>query len=275
MRIWLNEQPKEIAAGTTLAQLRAAVQPGADVLICNGFPVQPERPLADGDRVVLIQRGRLPDADELEALLVARHTPGVHQKLKRAAVGIAGLGGLGSPVAIALARSGIGRLVLVDFDVVEPSNLNRQQYFMDQLGLPKTVALRETLSRINPYVEVECHILRLTAERVPEIFGAVDVLVEAFDDPAAKAMLTETFLTRCPGRPLVAASGVAGHGPANSITTRRMLQQLYLIGDGQSAAAPGQGLMAPRVGVAAHHQANAVLRLLLGQNPEQDQACST
>jgi sulfur carrier protein ThiS adenylyltransferase len=275
MRIWLNEQPKEVAAGTTLAQLRAAVQPGADVLICNGFPVQPEQPLADGDRVVFIQRGRLPDADELEALLVARHTPGVHQKLKRAAVGIAGLGGLGSPVAIALARSGIGRLVLVDFDVVEPSNLNRQQYFMDQLGLPKTVALRETLGRINPYVEVECHLLRLTAEQVPEIFGAVDVLVEAFDDPAAKAMLTETFLSRCPGRPLVAASGVAGHGPANSITTRRMLQQLYLVGDGQSAAAPGQGLMAPRVGVAAHHQANAVLRLLLGQNPEQDQACST
>lgn len=110
---------------------------------------------------------------------------------------------------------------------------------------------------------------------MPEIFGEVDVLVEAFDDPAAKAMLTETFLSRCPGRPLVAASGVAGHGPANRITTRRTLQQLYLIGDGRSAAAPGQGLMAPRVGVAAHHQANAVLRLLLGQNPEQDQACST
>jgi sulfur carrier protein ThiS adenylyltransferase len=267
MNIWLNEQPHQLPQGTTLWQLRATHKPEADVLIVNGHPAAQDRPLADGDRVVLIRRGERPSPEELEALLTARHTPGVHQRLKRAAVGIAGVGGLGSPVAIALARSGIGTLVLADFDLVEPSNLNRQQYFVDQIGLPKVEALAATLARIHPGVVIETHALRLTRDNIPALFAAVDVMVEAFDDPAAKAMLTETWLQHFPARPLVAASGVAGCGPANSIVTRRALGNLYLVGDGETAAAPGTGLMAPRVGVAAHHQANAVLQLLLGQIP--------
>jgi sulfur carrier protein ThiS adenylyltransferase len=267
MQIVLNEQPLEITPDTRLRQLRDRVQPDADVLIRNGHAESGDPLLAEGDILVFIERGRIPTADELEAQLVARHSPGVHKRLKQATVGIAGLGGLGSPIAVALARCGIGRLILADFDIVEPSNLNRQQYFVDQLGLPKAQALKDTLARINPYVTVEAHVLRLTPDNVSELFSEVDVQVEAFDAAEQKAMLVETFLSQCPGKPLVAGSGMAGFGPSNSIVTRRAAGNLYLVGDGETAAAPGTGLMAPRVGVAAHHQANAVLRLLLGEEP--------
>ena len=267
MDIRLNEQPLTVANGTTLFALRERFRPAADLLIHNGHPAQDDRPLSPGDRVVLIRRGEVPSPEELEGLLAARHTPGVHERLRRAVVGIAGAGGLGSTVAVALARSGIGRLVVADYDVVEPSNLNRQQYFVDQIGLPKVEALRENLLRINPYVQVSAFCGRLTPENVPTLFAAVDVLVEAFDAADQKAMLVESFLSSRPGVPLVAASGMAGCGPANTVTTRRIGRSLYLVGDGETAARPGEGLMAPRVGVAAHHQANAVLQLLLGETP--------
>lgn len=268
MRIQLNEQWTEVAAGTTLDALRQQFKPEADVVIRNGFPATADQVPAEGDCIVLIRRGEQPSAAELEALLVARHTPGVHSRIKAACVGIAGVGGLGSAVAVALARCGVGCLIVADFDLVEPSNLNRQQYFVDQIGLPKVEALRQNLARINPYVQVVPRHLRLTPDNIPELFGDVDVLVEAFDAADQKAMLAAAFLGRCPGKPLVAASGLAGYGPSNSVTTRVVGRNFYLVGDLESAARPGEGLMAPRVGIAAHHQANAVLRLLLGETPE-------
>lgn len=267
MRIFVNEQAVEIEPGTGSAEVRRRFKPDADLVIRNGFPLESDRPLEEDDRLVLIRRGEHPAPEELEALLVARHTPGVHARLKRAIVGIAGVGGLGSAIAVALTRSGVGQLIVADFDLVEPSNLNRQQYFVDQIGLPKVEALRENLARINPYVKVSVFQGRLTAENIPQLFAGVDVMVEAFDRAEQKAMLVETFLAQFPVKPLVAASGMAGYGPSNTIVTRRAGSRLILVGDGTTAAAPGQGLMAPRVGIAAHHQANAVLRLLLGEEP--------
>ena len=268
MNIRINEQHTSLPPGTTLFEARSRCKPEADVLIVNGFPAADDQPLHDGDRVVLIRRGEQPSATELEALMAARHTPGVHERVKQACVGIAGAGGLGSSVAVALARIGIGRLILADFDVVEPSNLNRQQYFVDQIGQPKVEALRDNLARINPYVEVEIFNARLTSENIAAVFADAQILVEAFDAAAQKAMLAETFRHHYPDRPLVVASGLAGYQPSNTIMTRRISPQLVLVGDGHSAARPGEGLMAPRVGIAAHHQANAVLRLLLGETPE-------
>jgi sulfur carrier protein ThiS adenylyltransferase len=267
VKILVAEREREVPEGTTLFELKARLKPDADVIVCNGAPAGDDRELAEGDRVVFIRRGEAPSEEELEALMVARHTPGVHEKVRRATVGIAGLGGLGSAVAVALARLGVGRLVLVDFDVVEPSNLNRQQYFVDQLGLAKSRALSQNLARINPYVRLTTSQLRLTAENVPEVFAEVDVLVEAFDRADQKAMLMESFATAFPERPVVMASGLAGHGPGGAIGVRRLGKCVYVIGDLESAAQPGRGLMAPRVGIAAHMQANAVLRLLLGEEP--------
>ena len=268
MQIKVNEQNHTVEADETAGALRDHIKADADLIIINGFPAAAENVLNNGDRVVLIRRGEVPGADELDALLTARHTPGVHEAVKGATIGIAGAGGLGSAVAIALARTGVGHLIIADFDIVEPSNLNRQQYFVDQVGLPKVYALRDTLARINPHVRVTaCH-LRLNPSNIGEVFGHAQVLVEAFDLAEQKVMLIETFAARFPDRPMITGSGMAGFGPANTISTHQVARNLYLCGDGSTAAAPGTGLMAPRVGVAAHHQANAVLRLLLGEAPE-------
>jgi sulfur carrier protein ThiS adenylyltransferase len=264
IKIRLNERPVELPQGTRLQDVLHARAPEADITILNGFPTTDDVALSDGDAVVFIRRGVVPGPDELEALLVARHGPHVHAKLKRGQVGVAGCGGLGSTVAVALARSGVGRLVLVDFDVVEPSNLNRQQYFVDQIGLPKVEALAANLARINPYLATVCYQMRLGPGDVARVFGGCDVVAECFDNPAAKADLALAMRRLLPDVPLVAVSGIAGHGPASDIVSRRVLGNHFLVGDGVSAAQPGQGLLAPRVTVAAGHQANIVLRLLLG-----------
>jgi len=265
MNIRINEKPAVAAIGTTLEELAHLHKPGADVRIVNGFPAPDATVLQEGDEVCLITRGEVPAADELECLMAARHTPGVHARLKGARVGIAGVGGLGSAVAVSLARVGVGTLVIADFDVVEPSNLNRQQYFIDQLGCLKVKALAENLARINPYVTVDSHPVLLAPETIPAVFSGCSVIVEAFDRADMKAMLTQTVLEQMPHTILVAASGLAGFGPNNAIVTRRAATRLYLVGDGRSEAQPGNGLMAPRVGIAAGHQANQVVRILLGE----------
>jgi sulfur carrier protein ThiS adenylyltransferase len=264
MKIKVNERATDVPAGTTLAGARRLCKPDADVVILNGGPAREEHPLSEGDEVVLIRRGETPSREELEALMVARHTPGVHARVKQASVGIAGLGGLGSAIAVALARVGLGRLVLADFDVVEPSNLNRQQYFIDQIGQLKTEALAANLRRINPYVTCEIHSVRLTPENIPAIFGSVNVMVEAFDRADQKVMLLGAFARARPDTPLVSASGLAGYGPESSVGVRKVGRNVYVVGDLVTAAGPGTGLMAPRVGVAASMQANLTLRLLLG-----------
>lgn len=261
--ILVNEQPYHFKVGLTVRSLAEDLKPSADLFIVNGFPVSAETLLADEDSCWLIRRGEMPAAEEIERLLYARHTPGVHDKIKKSSVGIMGLGGLGSMVAFALARIGVGRLLLVDFDVVDPSNLNRQNYFVDQVGLNKTEALRANLSRVNPYLRVETIDTVLTEQSIPTIFAKVDVLAECFDSAEMKAAALRCALTALKGKPFVGASGVAGYGDNNLIITSRIREGVYLVGDRETAARPGEGLMAPRVGIAAHHQANQILRLLL------------
>jgi len=266
MKLCLNEHEIELTERLSIGEIAEKYKPGADLLIMNGFPVASDVCPGDGDALFFIKRGEIPTSEELEATMAARHTPGVHQKLKKAIVGIAGVGGLGSAVAVALARVGVGELIIADFDLVEPSNLNRQQYFVDQIGLPKVEALTANLARINPYVSVTPHIIKLEPGNVVPLFSGCSIVVEAFDRADMKAMLVETVLSRMPETAVVAASGMAGYGSGNSIVTRKISNKLYLIGDGTSAAEPGNGLMAPRVGVAASHQANQVIRLLLGED---------
>jgi sulfur carrier protein ThiS adenylyltransferase len=265
LNILLNEIPIVIESGLTLGAVADRYRAGADVLILNGCPAPADSVLQEGDELYLIRRGEVPTREELEGLMAARHTPGVHARLKQASVGIAGVGGLGSSVAVALARVGVGRLVIADFDVVEPSNLNRQQYFIDQIGLYKVEALASNLQRINPYVTVEAHTVLLEPDNISDVFSDCRIIVEAFDRADMKAMLVNHVLESMPQVAVVAASGLAGYGSNNSITTRKVTDRLYLVGDTVSEAAPGNGLMAPRVGIAAHHQANQVIRLLLGE----------
>lgn len=202
--------------------------------------------------------------EELHAALVERHGADIQQKLDHATVGIAGLGGLGSNIAVHLARLGVGRLVLVDFDTVEISNLNRQHYTMKDIGIPKTLALLEQLEAINPYLQYEPHTERVIPANAAPLFADCDVVCEAFDRADQKAMLIETLLERLPDTPIVSGSGMAGCGSANLMHTERCFGRLYVCGDGTSDIADGIGLMAPRVAVCAAQQATMVLRLLLG-----------
>ena len=264
-KIKINEKETSVLTGTTLFHLKNQFQPDADVVIYNGFPATSDLPLKEEDEIVFIKKGEIPSPEEFECLMMARHTPGIHQKIRKSVVGIAGLGGLGSAVAIALARIGVGRLILVDFDVVEPSNLNRQQYFIHQIGMPKVEALQENLSKINPYVRVQTYNEKLDRKNVEKIFEEAEVVVEAFDRADEKAMLINTVSEKMPDKYIVAASGVAGYGENNEIKTVRFSSRIFIVGDHKTAAQPGVGLMAPRVGIVAHHQANVVLRVLLGE----------
>jgi sulfur carrier protein ThiS adenylyltransferase len=265
IKIKLNEKEISIPYPITLFQLKDKFKPDADIIIFNGFPIQSDYTLKDGDEVVLIKKGEKPSPEEFEALMIARHTPGIHNKIKKSVVGIAGLGGLGSTVAVALTRVGIGKLILVDFDIVDPSNLNRQQYFIDQIGMPKVYALKETLLKINPYIKIDTYNEKLNSSNIERIFKYADVIVEAFDRAEEKAMLINAISEKLPDKYIVAASGVAGFGDNNEIKTIRFSSKIFIIGDQKTEARPGVGLMAPRVGIAAHHQANQVLRILLGE----------
>lgn len=263
MNIFINERESSVPYSSTVGHVRDSIKPDADVLIVNGFPAEEDFVLKEGDRLVLIKRGEIPAADELEALLMARHTPGIYDKIKKATVGVAGLGGLGSAVAIALTRMGLGTLILVDFDVVEPSNLNRQQFTIDQIGTPKTEAIKTILEKINPLVKVKTFREVLNRDNVPDLFKSVDVLVECFDRAEEKKMLLETAAECLPDIFIIGASGLAGYGDSNSIKTWRLSERIFVVGDLEKAAESGQGLMAPRVGIAAHHQANLVIGLLI------------
>ncbi len=271
MTVKVNEVNRSVQKGTTLLDLRDRYKPDADVLVVNGFPAPPETILKEQDQVVLIRRGETPGPDELETLMVARHTPGVHARMKSAVVGVAGLGGLGSAVAISLARMGIGTLILADFDIVEPSNLNRQNYFIEHIGRPKTEAMAQILAHINPYIRVRTHQVILTPDNIPHIFKSATIVVECFDGAAAKAMIIETVADALPGAIAVGASGLAGYGDSNGILTRRFGKRVFIVGDLVTAAQPGRGLMAPRVGIAASHQANLVVSLLMDEQEAMEQ----
>lgn len=206
----------------------------------------------------------LSEAQILDALN-QRHSPEIQHLLSEGHVAIAGLGGLGSNVAYSLARIGVGHLHLIDFDVVDITNLNRQQYFIGQIGMYKTDALKSLLEQINPYLDIRTDCVRVTEANLRELFADAPIVCEAFDDPVAKAMLVNGILEYFPEKKLVSATGMTGYDSSNTITTRRIMKNFYLCGDGISEPSYGNGLMAPRVAICAAHEANMITRLILGE----------
>lgn len=203
--------------------------------------------------------------DEWNEALIARHGQELHDRFSSATAAICGLGGLGSNIAIALARAGIGRLILVDFDRVDITNLHRQQYKAEQIGKYKTEALAANLLEISPYTEVKGATEKVTEDNFLELLEGADIVCEAFDNAEAKAMLVNGVLQKLPECYLVAASGMAGMGSPNRIETRRITDRFYLCGDGVSDVEETMGLVAPRVMLCAAHQAQTVLRILAGE----------
>jgi sulfur carrier protein ThiS adenylyltransferase len=204
----------------------------------------------------------LPASGAVADELFSKRDSRVLAALRKGTVGIAGAGGLGSNIAVSLARAGVGRLIVADHDAIEPSNLNRQQYFVSQIGRRKVVALKENLEAINPFSEYVVHDVEVTAANVIPVFGEADVMVEAFDKAETKRMLIETWLSQRPGRPIVVASGLAGYGGNRKLHSRRM-GDLYVCGDEESQCPEGVSPMAPRVAIVANLQANLVVALLV------------
>lgn len=206
----------------------------------------------------------IPSKEEWFSALEERHGKELQKKFLSATVAICGLGGLGSNIAIALARAGIGKLILIDFDRVDITNLHRQQYKVSQIGKYKTEALAENLKEIAPYLETEIHTVNITEENAVELLKNADIVCEAFDNAECKAMLTDIVLSELQDRYLVAASGMAGMGSANAIKSRKITSRFYLCGDEISDVNDGIGLVAPRVMLCAAHQAHTILRILAG-----------
>lgn len=207
----------------------------------------------------------IPSEDDMYKALAERHGVDFQKKVSSASVAVCGIGGLGSNISIALARAGVGKIHIIDFDRVDISNLNRQQYFPEQLGMYKTDALRETLSRIAPYCEVTADCVKLDENNIPELLKDYDIICEAFDNAEAKAVLVNSLLENFPEKYLVSGSGMAGLGSANTIKTRKVMKNFYLCGDGESDVSNGMGLYSSRVMVCAGHQANMILRIIAGE----------
>ncbi|MFH2001974.1 MAG: sulfur carrier protein ThiS adenylyltransferase ThiF [Planctomycetota bacterium] len=201
-----------------------------------------------------------PKQEAFEKAFSCRNVIGSFETLQKSVVGILGAGGLGSNAAAALVRAGVGTLIIADPDAVEVHNLNRQLYFLDQVGMRKVEALAVTLKRINPYVSLRVHSVEVTPENLISIFNDADLLIEALDLAATKARLIEAWLVRKDHAFVVAASGLAGIGRNTSLDEKRM-NRLIVCGDGQSPET--MGLCAGRVGAVANMQANAAVEILL------------
>ena len=207
----------------------------------------------------------IPSKNEWMDALIARHGLDLHKRFSSATVAVCGLGGLGSNIAIALTRAGIGKLVLIDFDRVDITNLHRQQYKTNQIGLYKADALAENLVEIAPYTEITAVTAKITEENFADLLKGADVVCEAFDNAETKAMLVNGVLEQLSDCYLVAASGMAGMDTPNTIRTRKVMKRFYLCGDETNDVADTIGLVAPRVMLCATHQAHTVLRILAGE----------
>ncbi len=204
----------------------------------------------------------MPTKEEWINALKERHGENMYNKISGATVAVCGLGGLGSNIATVLARMGTGKLILVDFDKVDVTNLHRQQYKTGQIGMFKTEALQENLKEINPYMEPEIYTAKLDEKNAKELLGNADVICEAFDNPETKASLVNFVLEHMPEKYIVAASGMAGKGSGNEIKTRKISKRFYVCGDEKNDVSEGIGLVASRVMICAAHQAHMVIRIL-------------
>lgn len=260
MKVTLNNECIDVAESCLLSDIAKDFE----IFVVNGYGAQADRVLLEGDNIYALSRGEALAEDLFCNMVLARNGTEYFEKMQKACVCICGLGGLGSNVAEMLTRSGIGRLILADFDRVDPTNLNRQNYVAADIGCPKTEATARHLREINPKLEITMHAQRVNAENILQIAEGASVVVEAFDDAAAKAEVVSTVLSHTK-KYVVSASGMAGLASGNDIKTRRAMSRLYVCGDGVSDVTGGISLYSPRVNICAGHQANMVLRILLGE----------
>lgn len=268
MKITINDKIVELTNSHTAKTIKEMFKNNADLVIINGFPVSLDEKVNNGDNIVLIKKGERPSFDEFESMMMARHTPEIHKKLKKSSVAIAGLGGLGSNAAVTLSRMGVGNIKIFDFDVVEPSNLNRQYYFVSQLGMKKTDALKDTIKNVNPFVNIETCDIFINEDNIKDNFNGFDVILECFDNEKSKAMFVTSVIKYFPQSYLIAVSGIAGIYPHTLFTTKKLGKSCIILGDFENEAKKGLGLMASRASIAANIQANIAIRYIVGEDNE-------
>ncbi len=251
MRVTVNGVLTDTDSGT-VGELGRHLYPDRGIYVADGRQVGGDTPLHEGMRIYF---GK---GEDMRTAMLDRNDPDVSRCLSSSCVGIAGLGGLGSNIAAMLARAGVGKLIIADFDSVDLGNLNRQNYLVEDLGLAKTDATERMVGRISPFTRIEKHTARLTPDNIPRVFGGCDAVCEAFDAADQKAMLVSAVMEKLPGVPLVCGSGMAGYGNANSVVSRTVLGGVVLCGDGTE----GRYLMSPHVNICAGHMADAVLKIL-------------
>ena len=266
MKIFINEKEYEEKEGVTLFKVVKKYKADSDVIVVNSFQEKKDRELMPNDRITLIKKGENLNKEEIEKLMISRSNMEVVKDLQKSTIGIAGVGGLGSTIAIALARTFVKKLVIADYDVVEPSNLNRQQYFINDLGKLKTEAIKSHIEAINPFIEIEIKNIYLKKSNVIDTFKECDIVIEAFDNAKNKAMLINELLLNS-NSVVISGNGMAGYFSSNSIKTKRVSSRFYICGDGVSEAKEKEksGLMAPRVLIVAGHIANTVIRIITGE----------
>ncbi|MEE0511831.1 MAG: sulfur carrier protein ThiS adenylyltransferase ThiF [Peptococcaceae bacterium] len=265
MQIHINDKLVTTTA-CTYAELKPHYQPTADTLLISGRSKPWQTPINDGDEALLLDTTTAPTPEVWRAIYNARYGRTIMDKLQAGYVAICGLGGLGSLVALELARLGVGRLLLIDGDTVDPTNLARQHYTLAQIGQKKADALADTIRGSAPLTQVETAPVWLAASNIQSLLGDCPFICECLDRPETKALLTNTVLSSLPRSILIGASGMAGYSSGNTITAKQVMPRFYLVGDDINEGEEGIGLMAPRVGLCASAQATLTMRLLLGEN---------
>ena len=267
MEIQLNGRLHHTTA-SNYDTLRNELALDANALIVNGHSKPWTTLIVEADHVIMLNREISPTLEVWRAIYDARYGKEMMDKLQQGKVAICGLGGLGSLIAIELGRLGVGTLLLIDDDIVDATNLARQQYTMRHIGMNKTDALTEELTHMAPLTTVTTNNIHLTRDNIADALEGYTIICEAVDRPETKAALTEAVLSDMPHATLVGASGMAGYGSGNAITAKKIFPRLFMVGDGESEGEEGIGLMAPRVGLCASAQATLIMRLLLGEaNP--------
>lgn len=264
--ITVNGCMTKTPASTLYDFYRERYMTGTTVLV-NGCPCSDNMTLKDGDDITFVTATSVPSQEDIITGLCRRHTQAIQEKLSKADITVAGLGGLGSHIAVHLCRSGIGTLRLYDFDKVDLCNLNRQSYFISDIGSYKTEALANQLHLINPYLKIYTKTIRLTQNNIPSLCSSSSIVIEAFDDPKAKALLVNTILSELEETTVISASGMSGYGRSNDIRTRRISSRLYVCGDETPRPASGGGLMSARVAICAAHEANLAIQLCIEKEP--------
>lgn len=263
MKINVNGKEVFFEKPISIKELLTVLNIDADVFIVNSFPVSSSYIVNSNDVVIFIKKGKIPSKEELEYQLISRQGLKEYNILKNSSVAVCGLGGLGSNAAISLARTGVGKIKLIDYDIVEPSNINRQCYFLEHIGMFKTDALKQIINKISPYVDVEISNIYLNEENIVSEVSGFQVILECFDNVLSKMMLIEKCVNNMNGSMVIGASGVAGYYNTDMITRKTLGKNCIIIGDFEHEAGVNQGLYAPRVATAANMQANEAVRYLL------------